>query len=84
MLQHALDRFDIRKIDALGKRFDPTLHEAVMATDDDTQPPDTVVRVVEDGYTIHDRLLRPARVFVTKRRLQRPSNRSAGTEIVWG
>jgi molecular chaperone GrpE len=55
-----------------------------MATDDDTQPPGTVVRVVEDGYTIHDRLLRPARVFVTKRRLQRPSDRSAGTEIVWG
>ena len=84
MLQHALERFDIRKIDALGKRFDPTLHEAVMATDDDTQPPGTVVRVVEDGYTIRDRLLRPARVFVTKRSLQRPSNRSAGTEIVWG
>jgi molecular chaperone GrpE len=80
MLQHTLERFDIRKIDALGKRFDPTLHEAVMATDDDTQPPGTVVRVVEDGYTIHDRLLRPARVFVTKRRLQRPSNR---TEIEW-
>ena len=84
MLQHALERFDIRKIDALGKRFDPTLHEAVMATDDDTQPPGTVVRVVEDGYTIHDRLLRPARVFVAKRGLQVPSNRSAGANIVWG
>ncbi len=80
MLQHTLERFHIRKIDALGKRFDPTLHEAVMATDDDTQPPGTVVRVVEDGYTIHDRLLRPARVFVTKRRLQRPSNRA---ELEW-
>ena len=39
-----------------------------MEVDDPEQPPGTVVRVVEDGYTIHDRLLRPARVFVAKRR----------------
>ena len=55
ILQHTLERFAIRKIDALGQRFDPTLHEAVIETDDDTQPPGTVVRVVEDGYTIHGR-----------------------------
>ncbi|MGZ3351177.1 MAG: nucleotide exchange factor GrpE, partial [Xanthobacteraceae bacterium] len=44
-----------------------TLHEAVMEVDDPSQPPGTVVRVAEDGYTIHDRLLRPARVLVAKR-----------------
>ena len=38
-----------------------------MEVDDPSQPPGTVVRVAEDGYTIHDRLLRPARVFVVKR-----------------
>jgi molecular chaperone GrpE len=67
ILEHTLGRFGVRKIDALGTRFDPTLHEAVMEVDDSSQPPGTVVRVVEDGYTIHDRLLRPARVFVTRR-----------------
>jgi molecular chaperone GrpE len=83
ILQRTLEQFGIRKIDALGKRFDPTLHEAVMAIDDNTQPPGTVVRVVEDGYTIHDRLLRPARVFVVKRRVQSPSNPPEEAETEW-
>jgi molecular chaperone GrpE len=66
LLEQTLSRFGIRKIDALGERFDPSLHEAVMEADDGSQPPGTVVRVVEDGYTIHDRLLRPARVVVAR------------------
>src|ERR1700730_2350952 len=67
LLQHTLQRFGIRKIDTLGKRFDPTLHEAVAGVDDPRSPPGAVVRVAEEGYTINDRLLRPARVFVTRR-----------------
>ena len=67
LLEHTFSRFGIQKIDALGKPFDPTLHEAMMEVDDPSQPPGTVVRVAEDGYKIHDRLLRPARVFVVKR-----------------
>jgi len=54
-------------------RFDPSLHEAVMEADDASQPPGTVIRVVEDGYTIHDRLLRPARVVVARRGLNATS-----------
>jgi molecular chaperone GrpE len=68
LLEQTLSRFRVRKIDALGKRFDPNLHEAVMQVDDASQPAGTVVRVIEDGYTIHDRLLRPARVFVARAR----------------
>jgi len=67
LLEHTFSRFGIQKIDALGKPFDPTLHEAMMEVDDPSQPPGTVIRVAEDGYKIHDRLLRPARVFVVKR-----------------
>lgn len=67
LLMHTLERFGVRKIEAAGQPFDPNLHEAVMEADDPEHPPGTVVRVVEDGYTIHDRLLRPARVFVAKR-----------------
>jgi molecular chaperone GrpE len=66
ILTQTLERFGIRKIEALGQPFDPNLHEAVMEVEDPEQPPSTVVRIVEDGYTIHDRLLRPARVFVAK------------------
>jgi molecular chaperone GrpE len=73
LLEQTLSRFGVRKIDALGKRFDPSLHEAVMEADDGSQPPGTVVRVVEDGYTIHDRLLRPARVVVAGRDLNATS-----------
>jgi molecular chaperone GrpE len=67
LLEHTFSRFGIQKIDPLGEPFDPTLHEAMMEVDDPSQPPGTVVRVAENGYKIHDRLLRPARVFVVKR-----------------
>jgi molecular chaperone GrpE len=74
VLMATFERFGIRKIDAAGARFDPALHEAIMEVDDDMQPPGTVVEVLEDGYLIHDRLLRPARVVVAKRR---PSSTSS-------
>ena len=77
LLEHTLHRFGVRKIDARGKRFDPNLHEAVMQVDDASQPAGMVVRVVEDGYTIHDRLLRPARVVVARGR----SNAIPATEL---
>jgi len=63
-----LERFAIKKIAALGQRFDPSLHEALMEADDASQPPGTVIQILEDGYIIHDRLLRPARVVVAKKR----------------
>jgi molecular chaperone GrpE len=68
VLLRTLEHFGVWPISALGERFDPNLHEAVMQVDDPTQPPGTVVQVVEQGYTIHNRLLRPARVVVSKRR----------------
>src|SRR5215471_15494739 len=70
VLLQTLERFGVRRITALGKRFDPNSHEAVMEVDDPTQPVWTVAQVVEQGYTIHGRLLRPARVVVSKRRVR--------------
>jgi molecular chaperone GrpE len=72
MLTQALERYGVRKIEALGQPFDPALHEAVLEVEDASHPPGTVVRVMEDGYTIHDRLLRAARVAVSKRRTEAP------------
>jgi molecular chaperone GrpE len=69
VLMQILERFGVRPIAALGRRLDPNMHEAIMELDDPSQPPGTIIRVVEDGYTINDRLLRPARVIVAKRHL---------------
>jgi molecular chaperone GrpE len=66
LLAKILKRFGIEPIDALNAPFDPAKHEAVMEVDAAGKPPRSVVDVLEDGYTLHDRLLRPARVAVTK------------------
>ncbi len=82
LLQHALEQFGIRKIDAKGAPFDPALHEAMMEVADTSQPTGVVVDVMEDGFTIHDRLLRPARVVVAQRRKPTESaqGQSSGSE----
>jgi molecular chaperone GrpE len=64
LLKTVIERYGVRKIDSLGAPFDPKLHEAVMVVEDERREPGTVVEVVEEGYMLHDRLLRPARVFV--------------------
>ena len=63
---NAFERVDIRRIDAMGKRFDHNYHEAMFEIEDATQPSGTVVHVMETGYTISDRLLRPSKVGVSK------------------
>jgi len=50
---------------AQGKPFDPNMHEAVMQQPSADQPPMTVLQVLENGYMIHERVLRPARVIVS-------------------
>ena len=56
----------IRRIDPLGQVFDPNLHEVLFENEIPGKPAGTVVQVVEVGYTLHDRLLRPAKVGVVK------------------
>jgi molecular chaperone GrpE len=67
-LMTTLERFGVRRIEARGTPFDPSRHEAIMEVDDPERPPGAVVDVMEEGYTIHDRLLRPAKVSVTRSR----------------
>jgi molecular chaperone GrpE len=66
VLNQILDRYGVKQVSALHQPFDPGKHEAVMQTDQTDQPPGRVVQVLEPGYTLHDRLLRPARVVVAK------------------
>jgi molecular chaperone GrpE len=61
-----LGRFGVKTIDALGAKFDPNLHEALYEIPDESQPAGTVAQVMEQGYTIGDRVLRPAKVGVTR------------------
>jgi molecular chaperone GrpE len=66
VLTQILNRFGVQELNALNEPFDPQIHEAVMETEETSQPPGSVVQVLENGYKIHDRLLRPARVVVAK------------------
>ena len=60
------EKFVVRPIDAIGKPFDPTFHQAVMQEETDDQPENTIVEELQKGYTIHDRLLRPTMVVVSR------------------
>jgi molecular chaperone GrpE len=60
----ALAKHGIRKLDPLGDRFDPRFHEAVHQRADPNFNTGDVIEVIQPGYMIHDRLLRPAKVGV--------------------
>jgi len=61
-----LERFKVQPVTALGEPFDPNYHQAMMQEESDDHPPNTVIRELQKGYLIHDRLLRPALVVVSK------------------
>ncbi len=65
LLHDILSRHHIEPIDPMGEPFDPNVHEA-MATQPSSEPADTVLQVVQKGYRLHGRLLRPARVIVSR------------------
>jgi len=62
----AFERAGIRRVDPLGERFDHNLHQAMFEVESSGQPPGTIVQVLQPGYVMHDRLLRPAMVGVAK------------------
>jgi molecular chaperone GrpE len=61
-----LQRHGVERIQALGETFDPALHEAMAQVPDASAAPNTVVQVLQEGYRLRDRMLRPARVVVSK------------------
>jgi molecular chaperone GrpE len=62
-----LARHGVERVEAEGARFDPELHEAVGVKDTGEAPPNTVVEVARAGYRVGDRVLRPARVIVSRK-----------------
>ncbi len=77
------ERHHIVKIDPIGARLDPHSHEAMFEVLDTDTPSGTVVQVVQPGYRLHDRLLRPAQVGVAKggpAAVPQPEAKSAGND----
>lgn len=64
-LTAAFEKFNIKLIDPQGAKFDPHLHQAITTVDSDL-PHNTVVRVMQKGYVLNDRIIRPALVIVSK------------------
>jgi len=60
------EQFNVKPFESLGKAFDPALHQAVMQEETDDHPENTVLNELQKGYMMHDRLLRPAMVVVSK------------------
>lgn len=66
VLTSALQKFAIEEVDPLGEAFDPNLHQAMTTEESGEHEPNTVIRVMQKGYTLHERLLRPAMVIVSR------------------
>jgi molecular chaperone GrpE len=66
LLAKAFERAGLVELDPLGQPFNPEFHEAMAMQPSGDQPPNTVSQVVQKGYQLNGRLLRPARVIVTR------------------
>lgn len=75
----ALERHGVKRLSPQGERFDPHFHQAMFEVPDETVPAGTVVQVVQSGYSIGERVLRPALVGVSSGGPQKAAeNRSEG------
>ena len=72
MLTRVMEKFEIREVNPLEEPFNPEFHQAMSLQERADLAPNTVATVVQKGYTLHGRLLRPAMVIVSK--LPEPAN----------
>ena len=63
--EDALAKFGVKEIGSVGKPYDPNLHEAILMKESEKEP-NVVLEEMQKGYTMHERLLRPAMVIVSK------------------
>ena len=70
----ALARFGCTQVEATGKPFDPNFHEAVSQEESADHEPNTVLRELQKGYVLKERLLRPAMVLGSKRSSQQDTD----------
>jgi molecular chaperone GrpE len=62
------EKFKIIKVDSLNNKFDPNMHQAMFEIENDDEEEGTILQVIQDGFKIEDRLLRPALVGVSKKK----------------
>ena len=62
------EKFKITKVDSLNNKFDPNIHQAMFEIENDDEEEGTILQVIQDGFKIEDRLLRPALVGVSKKK----------------
>jgi len=83
-LLKVLEKHGVKKLEPLGSKFDPNLHQAMYEVPEPSVPAGTVVQVVQAGYTIGERVLRPALVAVSKggaKAAAPPANDNAGEQM---
>lgn len=68
-LESVFEKFSLKEIDPAGEKFDPHRHQAISAVESDREP-NTVVQVLQKGYMLHDRVIRPALVTVAKAKVE--------------
>ena len=66
IIEKIFERHNVKPIKAIGEPFDPNFHQAMMQEETDDEPVNTVIREMQKGYVLNDRLLRPAMVVVSK------------------
>lgn len=77
-LASAFEKHGIRRVEPLGERFDPNLHQAMFEVPGSEYPSGTVAQVIQPGYVMGERLLRPALVGVAKGSAEVPAPEAAG------
>jgi len=71
---------NIKPIESLNKKLDPNFHQAMMEIEDDQNEPGTIIKEIQKGFTIKDRLLRPSLVGVSKKKVNNEENESKKSE----
>ena len=66
MLDNVLEKAGVQALDPAGVKFNPEFHEAMVTQPSDRVEPNTVLQVIQKGYLLNDRLIRPARVIVSR------------------
>ena len=75
-----LEGFSVKPVEALNQPFDPNFHQAVTQVETDEHPENTVTSVLQKGYTMHERLIRPAMVVVSKKMQKETETNTENTE----
>ena len=73
-------KIGIKKVESINQKFDHNLHQAMMEIEKDEMEPGTIVQEILPGYTLHDRLLRPAMVGVSKKTQENQDNKDLKNE----